>query len=32
MGDMVAYSHPSMCTFETIGVIWSIILYYEETV
>jgi hypothetical protein len=33
IGDMIAYYHPSLCTFENICVIiWSILLYSEEIV
>jgi hypothetical protein len=32
IGDMVVYSHTSLRRFENICVIWSILLYYEDTV
>jgi hypothetical protein len=32
IGDMLSYYHPSLCRFENIGVIWSILWYSMDTV
>jgi hypothetical protein len=35
IGDMIAYYHPSLCTFENIGVFWMVfyfLLYSMERV